>query len=439
MGKYEIKRSGSVGTESGMEDKKNKYCPDIIDCIDKYQSVFLKALPVWGLVATILAMISLFHYAHEEKIDVFSHYSSWVSFLPIITVAETLIVVVITLYCFVIVFIIDEFSPKHKGYKLCDRDETGQCLLLVFFQYSFLVVVPVLSVYHSGINDFLERYPISIILYCLYFAFFNALIVNSLFLNKEKITKKYWANNWASNIWGDHLSVKVFNKTFFYSFLLAVFVPSISIALSWFFIGDIGLSQSVDIWGLFVGIGILLMNIVSSGILYTNSWGDHRVKPVFVMFFSISFVYISVTPLSAKISAAALNKLNMGGGIERVYYLIEGNKGKIPGQFIDGECCKNNICLTKILSLRWAVGDFVYASLAEEKAEQGQNEKDKEKSNPTNEQAIAKQSIALPGDILFPYRLHEGMPGDCETQKNLIKAAQKERAKKEGTEKEGNK
>jgi len=96
MAKYVIKGYGSVGVKNTTEDKKN-YCSDIIDCIDKYLSIFVKVLPF----LVVLATVPIYHNAHEEKINIFSNYSSWDSFLPVFASIELLIGALLFLVVFV--------------------------------------------------------------------------------------------------------------------------------------------------------------------------------------------------------------------------------------------------------------------------------------------------------------------------------------------------
>ena len=120
----------------------------------------------------------------------------------------------------------------------------------------------------------------------------------------------------------------------------------------------------------------------------------------------LAFSTIFITPFSATVSRVALNKLEVGGGVESVYYVKDDRaKSPIPGQIIDNTCCAEGFCLTQKLSIIYGVGDLVYVTLPGQKEE-------------------TKQSIALPRSLLLPYDLYsEPMPG-CETQQELKEDAE---------------
>lgn len=181
-------------------------------------------------------------------------------------------------------------------------------------------------------------------------------------------------------------------------------------------------------WGTSVLWVLLIVSLVL-GFIYLFHWDNNRSRVGSMLLLMFACSYLFLTPFSVVIAKVALVNIGMGGGIRRVYYVSGKNIVKIPSLFIDNTCCDDhNFCLTEELSIKWAAGDLVYASLAEEENILKGTKKDKEK---TNKQVVPKQTIALPRDILFSYSVDEGGLMGCKTQQKLIRAANKE--------KEGNK
>jgi hypothetical protein len=400
MAKYVIKGYGSVGVKNTTEDKKN-YCSDIIDCIDKYLSIFVKALPFLGL----LAVFPLYYYAHEENINLFSHYSSWISILPVIASLEFINGLFVFSFVFVPGFMIyllnklghkevKEFEWKGKSIRI-EIPVIGLYLFMLGFILIGVFLAPYSNIYFVA----------CFICYVIVFA-----VVVFLYSQQNKYSHKE----------GDG------------ALLLLSFIVGLMLAyISFFSAIIIAYLLAIDNtgWGFWV---FLMLVVLSVGLVLLDVYKrDHKyVGAIKNVVFLLAFLSLFVTPFSATISGAALKKLQLGGGIERVYYLKVPGKLKptIPSQYIDDTCCDDyGFCLTEMLSIKWAAGDLVYASLAEEKNKLVGTETDKEK---TNREAVAKQVIALPGNILFPYSLGEGVPIEgvpraCETQQKLIKAANK--------------
>jgi hypothetical protein len=398
----------SKDRKNDTEDKNNNNFPDVIGSIDKYLGIILKTLPLLGLLATL----SLYHYAREVKVDVFSHYSSWISILPVIAVAETFIGVLVIIYLFGPVFFIDLLNRQYKENKSCNRGRPGQCIGLVFAQYIYLVFIPVLLAYGSVSNEYVRQYLACVGQYWYFWMPVYVLVFvlcNYFFVNKIKSIKASWNNSWENKTVTNSLPGRIKRKIFLFSLSLvvAIIVPFISIIGAKFFLDSIYYSsQSVDQWGLIIWATLSLFCVILSGILYLYSWDDIAVKWFSSVIFMVSLGYMLVTPFSARISIAALRVLDVGGGVERVYYVNVDDKSKppIPSWFVDYDCCVDGFCLTKGLSIKWGVGDLIYVSLLREK-----NEK-------------LKQSIALPRNILLPYDMHTGMPESCMTQTNYILA-----------------
>ena len=432
----------------GVKDGRDKYRKTILVCIDESLSIFRKALPVLGGVAPILAMTSLSYYAHEENIDVFNHYSSWVSVVPVIAIVVILIGLLFVVLAFypagVIYFLIipllskDGIESNNRskllGNLLSDEEKLKRKSLAtkVILVYVLSVVLPfILVTMGSGPEWVANNFGFSLVVYILITA------VVLLCLEKYEGFDLRFSNKWKSfrlllkeNEWLRLLSKISKNIGLFIALSISICLVVISVFLSDHFFRS-GVSNRW--WDYFVLIDLLFLGFMLL-IIYLFRW-DHPRSRLFLCFIlGIGLLLPFITPFSTIISSVTLKNLGMGGGMERVYYVNEDGKSKVPSPFIDNTCCDDHkFCLTKELSIKWAVGDLIYASLAEEENILKGTKKDKEK---TNKQAVPKQTIALPRDILFPYSVDEGDLMGCKTQQKLIEAANKEAADKE---KEGNK
>jgi len=377
MAKYEIKRCGSVGKGTDSEGKKNKYCPGIVDCVDKYLGIFLKAFTAIGLLASILATISLLYYSGIENVDIFSHYSSWAPSLPVIALTAILV-------AFFLAFIV--FFPiiYYYFYSVHEKEHArGFCRKRILLQLFFLVVVPDLLglwFYFSGSVSKPDLYVSSITL-----VYVVALPLVFYFC------------------FGKILSL------IYVSFV----IPFVSFVITVLFFVAGGISALI-VWC------VLLFG--SFVWFYFRACGKDGEKNdgIEMLIYLGVFLFMFITPFSAIITRGALHVTKMGGGVKQVYYFYEDNRSKVPRPFIDDTCCDDyRVCLTEELTIKWAVGDLIYASLAEEENKQGGS-------------GIAcefgpclpfpKQTVTLPGNVLFPYSLDEGMPMGCKTQQKLIKA-----------------
>jgi len=95
----------------------------------------------------------------------------------------------------------------------------------------------------------------------------------------------------------------------------------------------------------------------------------------------------------------------MGGGVEKIYYVNSEDANKIiPYEFLNDKCCVDNFCFTNKLSIIWGVGNLVYVDV------------------PSKKNPPIKQHIAIPRDILMPYKLDEPLPDFCKTEEELEEA-----------------
>jgi hypothetical protein len=430
MGRFVSKEMASEGVKDG----KNKYRKTILDCIDESLSIFRKALPVLGVVATILAMISLSYYAHEENIDVFNHYSSWVSVVPVIAIVVILIgllFVVLALYpAGVIYFLIIPLlrqdgiegnnRSKLQGNPLSDEEKLKRKSLTtkVILVYALSVVLPfILVALGSGSEWVANNFWFCFVIYIL----ITATVL--LCLERYEVFDLRFFYKWQSfrlllkeNEWLRLLSKISKEIGLFIALSISICLAVISVFLADHYFRS-GVSNRW--WDYFVLIDLLFLGFMLL-IIYLFRW-DSRSRLCLRYILVIGLLLPFITPFSTIISSVTLKNLGMGGGMERVYYVNEDGKSKVPSPFIDDTCCDDyEFCLTEELSIKWAVGDLVYVSLPEEENKQGETEADKEK---TNKQAVPKQTIALPRNILFSYSVDEGDSMGCKTQKDLIEAA----------------
>jgi hypothetical protein len=387
--------------------KKNNNLPGVIGSIDKYLGILLKALTILGLLASLLATISLIYYAHEEKVNIFSHYSSWVSALSVITFMELLVGLSLTILA---------FYPAGTFYFLNNPlydEKTPGCknkIGLVFLSYIILIVTPIAVVTFDWVS---ERYT-NLFWGCL----LVLLLISAGALTYCEEKRCFGPLPYKNSICLGPLS---FGKRKCPGLFLAYFFANVLAIYSAFLAAYFFLSPfDSGSWDSAVLIDLLFLGLVL--LVVYPSKRDHPRIGLFVFFILIvGFVIPLITPFSAKISKVALKALDMGGGKNKVYYVTPNNLSKLPKQFIDWNCCVKNFCLTKTLSIKWEVGDLIYARLPEMEAEAVSAPP---APGPSAEKS--KQSIALPRNILLPYNLFSGMPLECKTQEELIRAACKE-------------
>jgi len=80
------------------KNEKNENLSSIVSYIGKNLAFFLKVIPVLGVT------FSLYLYARAENIDIFVHYSFWVSALPVIVVGELILGALYAICVFIPVF-----------------------------------------------------------------------------------------------------------------------------------------------------------------------------------------------------------------------------------------------------------------------------------------------------------------------------------------------
>ncbi|RUM94471.1 MAG: hypothetical protein DSZ28_02970 [Thiothrix sp.] len=373
MAKYEIKGYGSVGVKNTTEDKKN-FCSDIIDCIDKYRSIFIKVLPILGLLASLLVTISLLVYADKESIDIFSYYSSWLSIMPIIAVVELLIAIVLIAIAFVPAFIIYLFLSA-IGSEAASRSDDQKALYAYFYGLFAATVL------------FLKL----------------ALLDFSVFVIMPVIAPGFYI--WFLKYKKAELS---FSKKKTYFMLLVT--GFIAIFLGYYF-NDVYFSV-FDVLGAIVQlvicfIGVLVFVAYHSGLRKNRNW-------VILSLFLVSVLLLFIMPTSSSILEASLRKIGLGGGVEKLYYVNSDNRSKIPDVFINNDCCDDAFCITNKLSIKWGAGDLIYVNIPYD----------------GNDVGITKQHIAIPRNILNPYGLGDDRPPDlCKTKEELKESLIK--AKKE--------
>jgi len=386
MGRFVNRRVVSKDRKNDTEDKKNNNLSGVIGSIDKYLGVFLKMLTILGLLASVFATFSLIYYAHEENVNIFSHHSSWVSILPVIASLELLI----GLWLFSIVFVpgIQVFLLNH----LCNNKKTAGRKVFVFMQHLFMLTFILVGVKCPDIyNETLFKSILILLIALVFMAFF-------------------WSCGHK-----DYSFPSLFSLFFVGLAIVYISFFSVIVIAYWVVVDDTG-------WGEAVMLILVFFSIIS--VFMDGFVEDQESILVFrLTIFLVAIVSLFMTPFSATISREALKSLGMGG-VERVYYVNKDDKAKVPIPFIDDTCCDDyEFCLTEKLSIKWAVGDLVYASLSEEIDEQGEAETDQEK---INKQVVPKQTIALPRAILFSYNVDKGDLMGCKTQQKLIEAANKE-------------
>jgi len=374
MAKYEIKGYGSVGVKNTTDDK-NNYCSDIIDCIDKYRSIFIKILPILGVLASLLSTISLLFYADKEDLDIFSYYSSWLSIMPIVAVVELLIAIILTIIAFVPAFIFYVFLFFDGKGSVAAPMPGDLNALYAYFYGVFAATVVSLKLALLGCS----------VGFCILFFIITALLPVGYikFLRHVK----------------DELS---FSKKKTYIILLITGFLAISLG---YLFDEIyfGVFDALDAFVLVVicFFGVLVF------VTYLDKLGKYRSR-IILSLFSVSVFLLFIMPISSSILEVSLRKIGLGGGVEKVYHVSSSNQSKIPDVFINNDCCDDAFCITNKLSIKWGVGDLIYVNI------------------PDNE----KQHVAIPRNLLNPYGISDDEPPDlCSTKEELKESLIK--AKKE--------
>jgi hypothetical protein len=364
MGRFVNRRMASKDRKNNTGDKKNNNFPGVIGSIDKYLGVFLKALPVFGVFATI----SLLFYADKENVDIFNYYSSWLSIVPIVAVVELVIAIIVIVIAFMPVLIFYIFLLIDKGSAAALKSDDLRTL------YAYFYGIFASAVLFLGL-DFLATF------------FVTALImIAPLFYMKFLEHKK------------DALS---FSKRKTYFILLAT--GFIAIFLGYFFkYIYFGAFDDRDIYVLLVicFIGVLVF------IVYHSNSGESRSQIIILSLFSVGVLLLFIMPISSTILEVSLRKIGLGGGVEKVYLVNSGNRSKIPDIFIN-DCCKDRFCITNKLSIIWGVGDLVYVDV------------------PSKENPPIKQHIAIPRNILMPYKLEAPLSSVCKAEEALKEVSNK--------------
>jgi hypothetical protein len=347
-------------SEGGEEEKNIKSPEAFISKADKNLGVFFKAFTALGLLATAFAIISLRFYAKEESIDIFSHYSSWVAALPVFTLA-----VIFTALFFVVLVSFPVFSIYYVFHKLTDIEDEGSDCIKTILQFTFLAMLPGLLIVAVRFNDFPKVFEISLLYFGLVgYPLILFLVFHFLFKNVLLVSLGCFLIPLVSFVFFDR---------FFY------FEVSFRSLLIWFVI-----VAASAVW------------------LFSYSCDSDRSFEkgfVHVVLLLIVLLVMFITSFSTIISKRALHMLGWGGGVERVYYLYEDNKKRIPGEFINDRCCVRGFCFTSSLTIKWGVGELVYVDVSND--------------------GELKQHIAIPRNILIPYKLDVPMPDVCKTQGEL--------------------
>jgi len=370
MGRFVNRRMAFKDRKNDTEDKKDYQ--KFLEIIKKIRSILLNIGPVFGL----LTYIALFRYFQEEHISVVSLFSiSSTVVLFAITLLGLFIGVILTTLVLLPVFSIYyylyyPYGSKNGGNKVqgIDWNATHRTRepvkeVVLYLEIIILIVAPSLLQIYKTPHDFLMG---------LFFVGCGACLlygINVFFLGKSK-----------------RLEVCL-------GYLLISFF-AYACAYLFFSIGYSG--WTILIW--------LMLLIVSSIwlITYLDLLSDTLKRIGYILGVLVVF-YIYITPFSLNITKATLRYLEIGY-FEDVYHVYQENLSKVPDQFIDKKCCVKGFCLTKLLSIKWGVGDPVYVALS-----------DKENHE-------LKQSIAIPQNILLPYDLHTDMPESCTSQPNYILA-----------------
>jgi len=235
-------------------------------------------------------------------------------------------------------------------------------------------------------------------LYSLFYALINTAFVCKILVSKVRSTNQSWVNSLVDVARPYRLSVGVHYKEFLKSVVLSFLVPVIAIVIYLVIFKYSYRSEAVDSWVVSLASILLSISLVSSAILYVYPFSEYRVRVALGFFFVIIFVFMLSTPISVKISAKALEFLNVGGGVTRVYYVEKRNKSKLPGESINDNCCVDSFCFTNKLSIIWGVGDLVYVDVRSKK------------------HSPIKQHIAIPRNILISYELDEPLPDVCKIE-----------------------